>query len=100
MLVEGFRQMVHLTGVDVAPHLAEHVWPVDWSSGARWCGPVLGAPCCREEMRGCPASEHWEARVAPLFHAVSPTGGDTALHLSERDEHVGEVELVAVSLVA
>ena len=51
-------------------------------------------------MRGRPASERWEAQVAPLFHAADPRGGDTALHLSGRDEHVGKVELVAVCIVA
>ena len=51
-------------------------------------------------MRGRPALEHWEAHVAPLFHAVGPAGGDTELHLSGGDEHVDEVELVAVCDVA
>ena len=51
-------------------------------------------------MRGHQASEYLEGRAVPQCHAVGPAGGDTAPHLSRRDEDVVGVGLVVVCFVA
>ena len=89
-----------LTSVDVAPHLTEHAWPVD-SGPQEFSGAVVfGGPCCRGVMRGHQASEYLEGRAVPQCHAVGPAGGDTAPHLSGRDEDVVGVGPVVVCFVA
>ena len=95
VFVAGFRKR----GCSSAPRrtcLASRLGP----AGVRRCGPVLGGPCCRGAMRGHQASEYLEGRAVPQCHAVGPAGGDTAPHLSGRDEDVVGVGLVVVCFVA